>query len=122
MQEGDIFVVTDAGGGTGVHRVLRTTGLKTFETSEKNDPYAKPNAGMFKIAQKEISGLRWSNGFYVGDKMTDLKAAMKVGARPVLVRTGYGGQTEQDLNKYTYKQIKRRSYVFDSLQDFAENL
>ena len=54
--------------------------------------------------------------------MTELKAAMKVGARPVLVRTGYGGQTEQDLNKYTYKQIKRRSYVFDSLQDFAENL
>ena len=37
LQEGDIFVVTDAGGGTGVHRVLRTTGLKTFETSEKNE-------------------------------------------------------------------------------------
>ena len=97
-------------------------GIYFSETSEKNDPYAKPNAGMFKIAQKEIAGLRWSNGFYVGDKMSDLKAAMKVGARPVLVRTGYGGQTEQDLNKYTYKQIKRRSYVFDSLQDFAENL
>ena len=47
---------------------------------------------------------------------------MKVGARSVLVRTDMVTQTEQDLNKYTYKQIKRRSYVFDSLQDFAENL
>ena len=35
MQVGDVFVVTDAGGGTGVHRVLRSTGLKTFETSEE---------------------------------------------------------------------------------------
>tara|TARA_B100001057_G_scaffold383210_1_gene389365 strand:+ start:3092 stop:3649 length:558 start_codon:yes stop_codon:yes gene_type:complete len=97
-------------------------GIYFSESSEKNDPYAKPNAGMFKTSQKEIKELRWSHGFYVGDKMTDLKAAMKVGARPVLVRTGYGEQTERDLNKYTYKSIKRRSYVFDSLQDFAENL
>lgn len=35
MQVGQVFVVTDAGGGTGVHRVLRSTGLKTFETNEK---------------------------------------------------------------------------------------
>ena len=53
-------------------------GIYFSETSEKNDPYAKPNAGMFKIAQKEIAGLRWSNGFYVGDKMSDLKVLMKV--------------------------------------------
>ena len=35
MQDGQVFVVTDAGGGTGVHRVMRSTGLKTFETNEK---------------------------------------------------------------------------------------
>lgn len=97
-------------------------GIYYSESSDKKDLFAKPNTGMFKRSQSDIPELKWRNGFYVGDKMTDLKAAMKIGARPVLVRTGYGEQTEQDLNKYTYKSIKQRSYVFDSLQDFAENL
>jgi histidinol phosphatase-like enzyme len=77
---------------------------------------------MFKRCAKEIKGVKWSRGFYVGDKMSDLKAAMKVGARPVLVRTGYGLETEKQLNKYTYKEIKKKTYVFDSLADFADQL
>lgn len=97
-------------------------GIYYSESSNKKDLYAKPNTGMFKISQKQISGLNWKNSFYVGDKMTDLKAASKVGARPVLVRTGYGEKTERDLDKYTYKSIKRTAYVFDSLQQFAENI
>ena len=63
---------------------------------------------MFKIAQKEIAGLRWSNGIYVGDKMTDLKVH-ESRSKIRISKNRYGGQTEQDLNKYTYKQIKRRS-------------
>jgi D-glycero-D-manno-heptose 1,7-bisphosphate phosphatase len=92
------------------------------ESSRKNDMYAKPNAGMFKRCAREHSNIKWSQGFFIGDKMSDLKAAMKVGARPVLVRTGYGLETEKQLNKYTYKDIKRKTYVFDSLADFADQL
>jgi len=97
-------------------------GIYYSETSSKKDLYAKPNTGMFKLSQKEIPDLNWKNGFYVGDKLADLKAAMKIGARPVLVRTGYGAKTEHELNKYSYKNIKKATYVFNSLQDFAEEL
>lgn len=97
-------------------------GIYYSESSDKKDLYAKPNVGMFKLAQEHIPELNWKNSFYVGDKMTDLKAAMKIGARPVLIRTGYGLETEKDLNKYTYKKIKRATYVFDTLQDFVQEL
>ena len=32
---GDLIVVKDFGAGSGVHRVLRSTGLKSFETSKE---------------------------------------------------------------------------------------
>lgn len=97
-------------------------GIYYSASSSKRDIYAKPNTGMFKLCKKEIPDLNWKNSFFVGDKMSDLKAAMKIGARPVLVRTGYGEQTEKDLDKYSYRNIKKATYVFDTLQDFAEEL
>lgn len=97
-------------------------GIYYSESSQKNDMYAKPNAGMFKRCAKEIPGVKWSQGFFVGDKMSDLRAAIKVGARPVLVRTGYGLETEKQLNKYTYRDIRKKTYVFDDLADFASQL
>lgn len=92
------------------------------ESSNKKDYYAKPNVGMFKRCQDEFKHIKFNQGFYIGDKMSDLKAAAKIGARPVLVRTGYGAETEIQLNKFTYKDIKRKTYVFDSLADFVEQL
>jgi D-glycero-D-manno-heptose 1,7-bisphosphate phosphatase len=53
-------------------------GIYYSESSSKTDMYAKPNAGMFKRCAKEIKGINWKQGFYVGDKMSDLRAAMKV--------------------------------------------
>jgi D-glycero-D-manno-heptose 1,7-bisphosphate phosphatase len=92
------------------------------ESSDKKDYYAKPNVGMFKRCQDEFKHIKFNQGFYVGDKMSDLKAAVKIGARPVLVRTGYGAETENQLNKFTYKDIKNKTYVFDSLADFVNQL
>ena len=80
-------------------------GIYYSESSLKNDMFAKPNAGMFKRCAKEIKGVKWSQGFYVGDKMSDLKAAMKVGARPVLVRTGYGLHTRKLKRKPMYLTV-----------------
>ena len=91
-------------------------------SSRKEDPYAKPNTGMFKRCEKEVPDIKFKEGFYVGDKMKDLKAAMNVGARPVLVRTGYGLETEKELNKFTYRKIKARTIIFDTLEDFVKSL
>jgi D-glycero-D-manno-heptose 1,7-bisphosphate phosphatase len=91
-------------------------------SSRKEDPFAKPNTGMFKRCEKEVPDIKFKEGFYVGDKIKDLKAAMNMGARPVLVRTGYGLETEKELNKFTYRKIKQRTIIFDSLEDFVKSL
>ena len=91
-------------------------------SSRKDDPFAKPNTGMFKCCEKEVPDIKFKEGFYVGDKMKDLKAAMNMGARPVLVRTGYGLETEKELNKFTYRKIKARTVIFDTLEDFVKSL
>lgn len=91
-------------------------------SSMKDDIYAKPNIGMFQRCEKENPRIKFKQGFYVGDKLSDLKAAAKAGARPVLVRTGYGLETEKELNKFTYKKLKKQTYVFDNLLEFAQAL
>lgn len=89
-------------------------------SSRKDDMYAKPNTGMFKRCEKEHPYIKFSQGFFVGDKMSDLKAAVKIGARPILVRTGYGQETEVELNKFTYKKLKKQTLIFDNLWEFAQ--
>jgi D-glycero-D-manno-heptose 1,7-bisphosphate phosphatase len=97
-------------------------GIFYSASSNKKDPFAKPNIGMFKECEKYDKSIKFSQGFFVGDKLSDLKAAVKIGARPVLVRTGYGLETEKELNKYSYRDIKNKTYVFDSLADFVSQL
>ena len=89
-------------------------------SSRKNDEWAKPNTGMFKRCEKEFPHIKFSKGFYVGDKITDLKAAHKIGAKPVLVRTGYGVETEKELKKFTYRDIRKKTIIFNDLNSFAE--
>lgn len=92
------------------------------ESDNKQDFYAKPNTGMFKRAEKEIPGIKFKEGYYVGNTIRDLKAAVNAGAKPVLVRTGRGLATEQDLNKWTYRELKRKTLVFDDLAAFVASL
>lgn len=89
-------------------------------SSRKDDMYAKPNIGMFKRCEKENPHLKFKGGYYVGDKMSDLRAAIKVGAKPVLVRTGYGTETEKELKKFTYRDIKKKTVIFDDLSSFVK--
>ena len=98
-------------------------GLYYSASSSKKDMYAKPNTGMFKRCENEVKHVKFKGGFFVGDKISDLKAAIKMGARPILVRTGYGKETEDLINKrFTYKQIRRATKVFDNLSAFVDML
>lgn len=90
-------------------------------SSRKNDMFAKPNIGMFKRCEKENPSIKFSTGVYIGDKLSDLKAAVKIGAKPVLVRTGYGKKTEKELDKFTYRALKNKTIIYDNLLEFAEN-
>lgn len=89
-------------------------------SSRKDDMYAKPNIGMFKRCEKENPKINFLKSYYVGDKISDLKSALKIGAKPILVRTGYGLETEKLLNsRFTYKKIKKQTRIFDDLASFT---
>jgi len=96
-------------------------GLYYSTSNSKEDIYAKPNIGMFKRAAAEI-GVNWKNGVYVGDKISDLKAALKAKAKPVLVRTGHGAETAKKLNTFANKDLKTQTETFDNLNQFAHSL
>lgn len=53
----------------------------------------KPGAGMLTRAAADL-GISLADSFVVGDRWHDLEAGSRVGARGVLVRTGYG-RTEE---------------------------
>ena len=97
-------------------------GVYYSASSRKDDMYAKPNTGMFKKCEKEIPFIKFDQGYFVGDKMSDLKAAVKIGAKPILVRTGYGEQTEKDLDKFAYRKIKKATKIFDNLAAFVDSI
>jgi len=100
-------------------------GLFYSESSLKEDIYAKPNLGMFHRAEKEIFGGKTrfkDKGFYVGDKMSDLKAAERIGATPILVRTGHGVDTEGELKKFSKEKLRKKTKVFDNLLQFVNRL
>jgi len=137
-----IVIITDQGGiekGLFTQEDVDNTNMKLMEllgrvgclsidalyysaSSDKRDPFAKPNTGMFKRCEKENKAIKFKEGYYVGDKMKDLKAAVRMGAKPVLVRTGYGKETELELDRYSNKEIKRRVVIFDNLAQFVESL
>lgn len=96
-------------------------GMYYSTSKHKDDIYAKPNTGMFKRAETEL-GVKFKGGAYVGDKISDLQAADKIGAIPILVRTGHGQETEEKLKRYTYKDLKKKTIVFDDLWDFVSTL
>lgn len=55
--------------------------------TDKNDPYVKPNPGMFERAQNE-NMVTWSDSIFVGVEPNDVKAALKVKATPVIITGG----------------------------------
>lgn len=96
-------------------------GMYYSTSKHKDDIYAKPNIGMFQRAETEL-GVKFKGGAYVGDKLSDLQAAEKIGALPILVKTGYGEETLEKLNRYTYKALKKKTIVFENLLEFVESL
>lgn len=54
----------------------------------------KPAPGLFRRAAADLD-LDLKRSFVVGDRWHDLQAGIAVGARGVLVRTGYGASVEQ---------------------------
>ena len=94
-----------------------------YNTSDvKEDMYAKPNPGMFRRAESEWPSVDFSKGYYVGDSLVDLKAAVKVKAKPILIRTGNGEEAEKLLDKFSNQELKKKARIYSSLLEFANDL
>ena len=96
-------------------------GIYYSTTNLKQDIFAKPNIGMFKRAESEL-GVKFKGGAFVGDKISDLKAAEKAGATPILVLTGHGRQEVAKLDTYANRELKKKTMIFDNLWAFANSL
>jgi D-glycero-D-manno-heptose 1,7-bisphosphate phosphatase len=59
-------------------------------------PDRKPAPGMLLRAARE-HGLHLGQSIVVGDKLSDLEAGQRAGCRSLLVRTGYGADTERAM-------------------------
>lgn len=102
--------------------IMTIQGLYYNTSEDKQDMYAKINLGMFKRCENENPTVDFSKGYYVGDSLVDLKAAVKLKAKPVLIRTGNGEETEVLLNKFTNQEVKKKARIYSSLLDFANDL
>ena len=76
----------------------------------------KPKPGLLEQLGRHY-GLSLAGVPVIGDSRRDLEAALAVGARPILVRTGKGKSTERGLDG-ALASID----VFDSLADAADSL
>ena len=81
----------------------------------KNCDCRKPRPGLLQEISKRLR-VSLTDVPLVGDKISDVEAALAVGAKPILVRTGYG-QDSIDSGK-----LPDDIPVFEDLAEVADNL
>ena len=74
----------------------------------------KPGTGLLTRIEQEL-GVCLAGRTFVGDSLTDLKAAQSFRMRAVLVRTGKGVKTERQLQSLTDHEVE----IFDSLAELV---
>lgn len=89
-------------------------------SAEKTDFFVKPATGMFKRAEQEHQGVKFSSGRYVGYNINDMKAAFKIGAKGILINPNE--EELKKLNSFANQKVKKKTQVFDSLQAFERTL
>ena len=75
----------------------------------------KPKPGLYLEITKRLR-IKLTGVFAVGDKLSDIQAATAAGAKPVLVRTGYGRAVEDSGS------VPDGVPVFDDLAGFVDRL
>lgn len=104
-------------GDAGIHSI--DGHLYSINTDTK-DPFVKPNNGMFKRATEMDPSVKWSQGYYVGSTIIDMKTAIKIKAKPIFVNT-----SEHEFKKlfsHAHKPLLKQVTVVESLLEFAASL
>ncbi|MBI3814771.1 MAG: D-glycero-beta-D-manno-heptose 1,7-bisphosphate 7-phosphatase [Nitrospinae bacterium] len=86
------------------------------EEYRKNCNCRKPNPGMIETAAEELN-IDIKKSYVVGDKVSDVQLAHNVGAKGILVLTGYGkGEVEYFRNNGN----KKPDYIANDLYDAVQ--
>jgi histidinol phosphatase-like enzyme len=76
---------------------------------------------MMKKAEVDFK-IKMKGGYFVGDKLYNLKAGDSVGMKPVLIKTGIYQETETKLKTFANRELEKKLKSFNSLLDFANSL
>jgi histidinol phosphatase-like enzyme len=101
--------------------IMTIDGLLYSTTSLKEDIYSMPNNGMMKKAEVDFK-IKMKGGYFVGDKLYNLKAGDSMGMKPVLIKTGIYQETETKLKTFANRELEKKLKSFNSLLDFANSL
>ena len=77
----------------------------------------KPNTGMLVQAEIEL-GVSLNGSPFVGDSLKDLQAAMAHRMNPILVRSGNGSKTEQQIDGTNLSHVP----VYDDIQQAVADI
>jgi histidinol-phosphate phosphatase family protein len=78
----------------------------------------KPAPGMVEAAAAEL-GVDLRKSVVIGDSLVDVNLGRAIGARSILVRSGYGAEIER---RYVGTDALRRAQIADTLADGVRNL
>ncbi|WP_424947177.1 D-glycero-beta-D-manno-heptose 1,7-bisphosphate 7-phosphatase [Candidatus Spongiihabitans sp.] len=81
----------------------------------------KPKPGMFLEVSKRLK-YSLKDVYAVGDSVRDLQAAATAGAMPVLVETGNGLSSIEEISKHDYEPAIATVPKFKDLSRFVDNL
>ncbi len=106
-----------------LERLLHPLGGKIAQiefciADDENHPDRKPNPGMLKRLKQNLLSTPSDLVYFVGDKYSDLEAAIGADSIPILVRTGNGKKTEKELKGTPFQEID----VFNDLAHFVAEL
>ena len=75
----------------------------------------KPDVGMFKAAAKDHN-INLKNSIMIGDALSDIEAGLNLNMDTMLVMTGRGKRSKENLGKFNPK------FIVDDLMDGAKSL
>ncbi|MEE9443380.1 MAG: HAD-IIIA family hydrolase [candidate division Zixibacteria bacterium] len=84
----------------------------------REDECRKPRPGMIEMSATEL-GIDLKRSYMIGDKLADIQCGQSAGAIPVLVRTGYGKDTEKEYPPLPYPSPY---YICDNLNAAADRI
>ena len=80
----------------------------------------KPNPGMLhEIGERFQANLK--RVFFIGDTISDMKAATAAGVKPVLVRTGKGEKTELLLDENNFSHVPVHNDLMSAVEDILSS-